>query len=84
MPLTFEIVDELYRVKAPADADLPIEVLARGLSRHGGDSFPCVWVPDTGAGRVLVVTLGHDGRAHQLAAFQSLMRSGLNWLEGKQ
>lgn len=84
VPLTFEIVDELYRVKAPADADLPIEVLARGLSRHGGDSFPCVWVPDTGAGRVLVVTLGHDGRAHQLAAFQSLMRSGLNWLEGKQ
>ena len=81
VPVRFEIVDELYRVKAPSESDLAIETLARSTSRHGGDSFPCVWIPDTGTGKVLIVTLGHDGRAHELAAFRTLMQSGVNWLE---
>ena len=38
-------------------------------------------VSKTGAGRVLGVTLGHDGSAHEHSAFQKLLESAITWLE---
>jgi putative membrane-bound dehydrogenase-like protein len=80
VPASFRLSDELYRVEAPADA-VGFQVLARGFSQHGTDSFPVVWEPEVESGRVLVITLGHDAGAHEHAAFRSLLTSGIRWLE---
>ncbi len=80
VPASFRLSDELYRAEAPADA-VGFQVLARGFSEHGTDSFPVVWEPEVESGRVLVITLGHDAGAHEHAAFRSLLTSGVRWLE---
>jgi len=80
VPTTFSITDELYRAEA-VDGAIPARTLARGFSKKTSDSFPVVWVPAVEKGHVLVITLGHDGRAHEHPAFRSLLDSGMRWLE---
>ena len=75
----FELIDELYRLEVPSsDA---VRVLARGTSIQTGASYPVVWEALETPGRVLGITLGHDGRAHEHPAFRQLLRSALDWLE---
>jgi len=81
LPGVFEIQDELYRAELDSSAAESL-VLAVGRSRESGESYPVVWVREHGQGRVLCVTLGHDGAAHQNAAFVRLMENGLGWLGG--
>jgi putative heme-binding domain-containing protein len=79
VPATFEVADELYRFESAQDGS-SIEVLATGTSRTTGASYPVVWTVDAGAGRVVCVTLGHDGGAHNDPAFRTLMASAAAWL----
>jgi len=80
---TFEITDELYRA-APIDGAGPIEVLAAGYSPTTGARYPVVWTVSLDAARVVVITLGHDGRAHELPAFARLLSQAVAWLEGNR
>jgi len=68
----FEIVDELYRA-VPVEGAGPIAVLAEGV---GDARYPVVWT----SGRVVGITLGHDGQAHELPAFQQLLSQAVAWL----
>lgn len=70
--LRFDIVDELYRI-APVEGAAPIEVVAQG---SGDETYPVVWT----AGRVVGITLGHGGAAHELPAFQQLLTQAVAWL----
>ena len=78
VPGTFEIDDELYHfVKDPKGQ--PIEVLATGKSPRDGRTFPVVWVRRHVRGRIVCVTLGHDGRAHDHPAYKAILRNGVRW-----
>jgi putative heme-binding domain-containing protein len=75
----FEVVDELYRtapVVGSSGAGGDVEVLAEGVSRSTGERYPVLWtVPldSSVKGRVVGLTLGHDGQAHGLPEFQQLL-----------
>jgi type 1 glutamine amidotransferase len=79
LPARFEIVDELYRAEPHPDAG-PIHVLAEGVSLSTGERYPVVWVPAAPRGRVVGITLGHDGEAHANRHFERLLRNAAAWL----
>lgn len=79
---SFGIVDELYRFERDQDG-AAVEVLATGTSVSSGEAYPVIWRVASdlaGAGRVLCITLGHDGAAHTNPDFQALLRSAVAWL----
>jgi type 1 glutamine amidotransferase len=81
VPAEFEITDELYNYKAdPAAA--PIEVLATATSPKSGNTFPQVFVVKHPKARIVGITLGHDARAHDLPAYQTLLKNAVHWVSG--
>jgi putative membrane-bound dehydrogenase-like protein len=78
IPPTFVIRDELYRFER--DANASIDVLATGRSLTSGTSYPVLWTSAFGQGRIVGLTLGHDGAAHELAAFRTLLVNFVRWL----
>jgi putative membrane-bound dehydrogenase-like protein len=80
LPTEFTVEDELYRFEADSSGTA-IEVLARGTSKVTGNSYPVVWITQTPAGRVLCVSLGHDGAVHEHPAFQRLIQNAAGWLD---
>lgn len=82
VPSTFRITDELYRFeRAPGDA--PIEVVAVGRSLTSGAEFPVVFTVERPKGRTVVITLGHDGDAHEHAAFETLLANAARHVLGR-
>lgn len=80
LPPAFSVEDELYRFEPDPGAD--ITVLATGHHPGRGESFPVVWtVEREGAGRILCITLGHDGATHTHPDFRTLLRNAIAWLE---
>jgi type 1 glutamine amidotransferase len=57
-----------------------VRVLAEGRSSSGGTSYPVLWTVEPGAGRVVGLTLGHDGDAHRHPAFRALLVAAVRWL----
>jgi putative membrane-bound dehydrogenase-like protein len=78
VPSRFSIADELYRLEL--DDPASDEILARGSSPTTGKSWPVLWTRSVGAGRIVGLTLGHDGAAHEHPAFRTLLRNCVNWL----
>ena len=81
VPRQFRIIDELYRFEKDARGH-SIQVLAVGRGLESGDEFPVVWIVNYPRARILVNTLGHDGRAHQLQAYQRILENGMEWCLG--
>jgi type 1 glutamine amidotransferase len=78
VPTDFEITDELYNYNADPAAT-PIEVLATATSPKTGKTFPQVFVVKHPKARIVGLTLGHDNRAHDLPAFQTLLINAVKW-----
>ena len=78
VPATFRITDELYRWEKAEDGTA-IEVLAVGRGLESGEAFPVVWIVKHPKTRIVANTLGHDGDAHGLPAYQTLLRNSMNW-----
>ena len=78
VPQKFRIVDELYRWEKDPQGSA-IEVLAVGRGLESGEEFPVVWTVRHEKARIVCNTLGHDGDAHGLPAYQKLLSNGLNW-----
>jgi len=72
----FEMDDELY---AKLSGETEIEVLASAHSDWSKNVEPIVFVKRYGQGRVVHNVLGHDTRAQENAAYQSLLRRGVEW-----
>jgi type 1 glutamine amidotransferase len=72
----FAADDELY---AKLDGDAEIEVLASAYSDWSKKVEPIVFVKPYGKGRVVHNVLGHDTRARENPAFQTLLRRGVEW-----
>jgi type 1 glutamine amidotransferase len=76
----FTITDELYRFEPERDAGS--EVLAVGVSPSTRAQYPVAWTRTHGTGRIVCLTLGHDGAAHQHASFQKLLANAVSWANG--
>ncbi|HVY68391.1 MAG TPA: ThuA domain-containing protein, partial [Verrucomicrobiae bacterium] len=78
VPATFAITDELYNYQHKDDG-APITVLATAKSPITGKVFPIVWIVQNPKARIVCVTLGHDGKAHQLDAYKTILKNSLQW-----
>lgn len=72
----FETTDELYTC---LDGKTPITVLASARSKVDERDYPIAFVLDYGKGRVFHCVLGHDVRAFEPEAVQTLFRRGTAW-----
>ncbi|MEO6740369.1 MAG: ThuA domain-containing protein, partial [Chthoniobacteraceae bacterium] len=79
---SFEITDELYNYAADP-AGNAIEVLAEATSPKSGKTFPQVFVVKHPKAKIAGITLGHDARAHDLPAYQTLLKNAVLWAAGK-
>ncbi len=82
VPPTFRISDELYHVEVDPQGT-PIEVLAEGKNLATGKTYPVVWLVKHPKARIVCITLGHDGGAHDLGAYQTILKNGVKWAAGK-
>jgi putative membrane-bound dehydrogenase-like protein len=78
----FRVKDELYQfAKDPEGPE--ILVLAKGKSLETGKEYPVVWTVKHPKGRIVCITLGHDGSAHDHADYQKLLRNAAAWAAKK-
>ncbi|MEO7677882.1 MAG: ThuA domain-containing protein, partial [Verrucomicrobiota bacterium] len=82
VPKTFRISDELYQ-HVPDPSGTPIEILATGKSLVTGKTYPVVWITKHPKTKIVCITLGHDGAAHDLPAFKSILQNSVDWLANK-
>ena len=75
----FDTEDELYTCLA---GDVPIEVLAKAVSKVDKKDYPMAFVLNVGKGRVFHSPLGHDVKAFSPAVLE-LFRRGTAWAAGQ-
>lgn len=78
VPASFTIEDELYRMEPDTSAG-PSEVLATGKSLTSGAEYPVLWTRTRGQGRIVGLSLGHDGKAHEHPAYRRLLANAVRW-----
>jgi putative membrane-bound dehydrogenase-like protein len=78
----FKITDELYYYK-PDPEGTPIEVLASATSTQRPGDYPQVFVVKHPQTKIAGLTLGHDGRAHELEQYKTLLLNAVKWTSGK-
>jgi len=79
----FTLKDELYHFE-PDPQGAPVKVLATAHSQQKNKDFPQVFTVEQAKGRVVGITLGHDGEAHNHAAYIQLLRNAVFWAAGKE
>ncbi len=80
LPPAFTLTDELYYMIPNGS---PIEVLAEATSPHTGKVFPSIFTVQHPTTRIVGIALGHDARAHDLPAFQQILKNAVSWASGK-
>jgi type 1 glutamine amidotransferase len=83
VPAKFTIKDELYWFESDPQGT-PIKVLATAHSPSKNKDFPQVFTVEHAKTRVVGLTLGHDGDAHNHAAYIQLLRNAVLWSAGKE
>lgn len=78
LPESFKITDELYYFE-PVQGGAPIQVLAEATSPKSGKTFPIIWIVKHPTARIAGITLGHDGKAHDLPEYQTLLKNAFTW-----
>jgi type 1 glutamine amidotransferase len=58
-------------------------VLVTATSPKTGKTFPQIFVVKHPKAKIVGFTLGHDARAHDLPAYQTLLRNAVIWAAGK-
>ena len=79
VPGRFTITDELYRFQRDPEGT-GMHILAMGIEPGNGNEYPVAWTVNYGEGRIVNITLGHDGDAHQHPAYIALLRNSIRWL----
>lgn len=81
VPKTFKLADELYYFeKDPKGTE--ITILATGRN-SAGKSWPVIWVTSHPKAKIACMSLGHDGAAHDLPAFQTILKNMHSYVSGK-
>jgi putative membrane-bound dehydrogenase-like protein len=82
VPKTFRVKDELYQfVKDPEGPE--IQVLMKGKSLDTGKEYPVAWTVKHPKGRIVCITLGHDGSAHESEGYKKLLQNAAAWAAKK-
>lgn len=79
VPASFSIVDELYHFE-PNESGKQIHVLAKGIVPESGEEYPIAWTLEHGKGRIVGLTLGHDGKAHYHHSYRTILKNSIHWL----
>ena len=79
VPASFKISDELYHFEKD-EQGTPIHVLAIGTSPVTGKTFPVAWITQHPKSRIVCLTLGHDGKAHDHPAYKAILQNSLAWV----
>jgi len=84
VPASFEVEDELYYLNAEPEkvpaGTAEIEVLAEtSPSVKFKKPHPAVWTTRHPTARIVGITLGHDERVHDHAAFKTLLVNAVKW-----
>lgn len=79
VPASFRISDELYRFENDPEGP-EITVLAVGIEPDTGTEYPVVWIVNHHEGRIVCMTLGHDGESHNHPAYQAILTNSVEWL----
>lgn len=79
VPETFTLEDELYRFEVHPQGPA-LNVLMVGTEPDSGTQFPVAWTINHPTRRVVGITLGHDGFAHESDAYKTLLANAANWL----
>jgi putative membrane-bound dehydrogenase-like protein len=82
VPASFKITDELYYAKFEENGT-PVQVLATAKNLTNGKTFPSVWIVKHSKARIVCIALGHDGKAHDLPAYKTMLRNAVAWAAGK-
>ena len=82
VPATFRLKDELYHFVADADGS-PRTVLAEGRNLATGKTYPVLWITQHPKAKIVCCTLGHDAAAHDLPAYQAILRNSVAWMSEK-
>lgn len=82
LPKTFRIKDELYHFEKDING-AAYDVLATGKNLETGKSYPVVWITKHPKARIVCITLGHDGEAHNHEAWKGLLRNAAAWAANK-
>jgi putative membrane-bound dehydrogenase-like protein len=82
VPDSFKISDELYHHQPDKDG-AAVQVLAFGKNPTDGKTYPAIWVTKHPKARIVCITLGHDGKAHEHPAFKTILQNSLKWAAGK-
>jgi uncharacterized protein len=83
VPQKFKITDELYHFQKDPNGP-PIQVLATGREIATGKTYPVVWITHHPEARIVCITLGHDGKAHEHPAFIQLLQNSVLWAAGEK
>lgn len=79
---TFELKDELYYQKIDP-AGPGVTVLAEAKNKESGDSFPSVFIVNNADARIVGIALGHDGEAHNLDNYKTMLKNAVKWTANK-
>jgi len=82
VPARFKVTDELYHME-PDPKGTSIEVLATATSPLTGKTFLSIWVVKHPKARIAAISLGHDGRVHDLDAYKALLGNATQWVAGR-
>ena len=83
-PDTFQIKDELYYHHVNPQGN-KIKVLAQAYSKQKKTTYPTVWEVLHPKTKIICITLGHDGAAHQDEKyFQVLLRRAVKYVTPKK
>ena len=82
VPAKFLISDELYYFEPDAQGT-PIQVLATAHSDTKNKTYPQVFIVQHPKTRIVGITLGHDGIAHSLPAYQQILKNAIYWTAKK-
>lgn len=79
VPQQFTLSDELYRFEKDEEG-ADIHVLATGIEEETGQEYPVAWTVEYGEGRIVCITLGHDGASHEHEAYIKMLQNSIEWL----
>lgn len=79
LPERFTVTDELYRFQR-ADGGTDMNILAYGIEAETGEEYPVIWTTRYGDGKIVNITLGHDGQTHQSPLYITLLENSIQWL----
>lgn len=79
VPASFKITDELYWHQVDSLGSKTV-LLATARNSKTDKSHPCVWITEHPKTRIVCITLGHDGQAHEHEAYQTLLKNSIRWV----